>query len=399
MKEGKRIRILCATPFYEPEGGGLERYAHEILKRLAARGDEVRVLCATRGPARQEQRQGVVVQRRPPRFFLGNSPIDPSLPGRLKQEIEELDPHTIVGHTPVPFPAEMAYRSARAAGIPFIPTYHAGRMRGSSIALDGLARIHRSTFERPMLRGSPRLIAASAYVRDHALRRHRDRVTVVPPGVDTKWFIPGGPERTKWPHRVLFVGPLSRTYQWKGVDVLWQAFKQVQKRFPEAELTLLGEGDRRAKFIRNAREQGINLRAPGRVGLDRLRREYQRAGLVVLPSISEAESFGMVLAEANACGLPVVASEIGGIPGFVRHRENGLLAPPGDVRALADRISQVLLDPEEARRMGQEGRRRVVQEHDWDTLAAVTRHVFQQAAKDPKESPVKPLSAPVVPWT
>ncbi len=387
------MRILSATPYYEPEGGGLERYAHEILARLAAQGHDVLALAATRGPARDEQRDGVEVRRRRPAFFLGNSPVDPALVGTFRQALRSFTPDVVVAHTPVPFPAEMAFRAARTAGVPFVPTYHAGRLRGSSPFLDVLADVDRWTLERSMLNGSQSLIAVGPYVRDHALRRHRDRVTIVPPGVDTEFFRPGSEKGHDG--RILFVGPLASGYRWKGVDVLWDAFKQVQKRFPEAELVLVGEGPRRREFLRKAQRDGVRLRAPGRLSLSALRAEYRQAGMVVLPSTTDAESFGMVLAEANACGRPVVASRVGGIPDFVRHRDNGLLVGPRAPRELADRVTQLLLDPDEAARMGEQGRRRVVHEHHWDSLALRTSKVLEEAAQEGRMNPVAVSGGPM----
>jgi rhamnosyl/mannosyltransferase len=229
-----------------------------------------------------------------------------------------------------------------------------------------------------VLEKSARLIAASPFVREQALADHRDRVTVVPPGVDAERFAPdGGPEGG----RILFVGPLSSTYEWKGLDTLWEAFQRVRKRRPEARLTIVGEGDRVAEFqARSSRVDGA-LEVLGRVSDRALVDAYQRSRVVVLPSTSEAESFGMVLAEANACGRPVVGSEIGGIPGFVDHRDNGLLARPGDPEHLADRLIEVLDDDELAARLGRRGRQRVLADHDWDRLASRTESVLAEALR------------------
>src|SRR6185436_18061535 len=100
------------------------------------------------------------------------------------------------------------------------------------------------------------------------------------------------------------------------------------------------------------------------------------------PSTSDAESFGMVLAEANACGRPVVASDIGGIPDFVRDLDNGRLVRPGDVQDLADKIIGVLRDPDSACAMGRRGRRRVAREHDWDLLSRRTEDVLETTLAD-----------------
>lgn len=371
------MRILAVTPYYEPEGGGLERYAHEILQRLAARGHEVQVLTFTKTGLPDGHRDGVDVRRETPWMRLGNSPISLSFHRRVREGIRAFRPDVVVAHTPVPFPAEIAAMAARREGIPFVATYHAGRLRGSSFILDMVASLDRATLERRMLATSQRLIAVGPFVRDHALVRERSRVTIVPPGVDTTRFRPAqGPAG----RGILFVGPLANSYRWKGLDTLWQAFQAIRRESPDVGLTLVGDGDRADEFRRHAETLGGPLRLAGRVTPEGLVAEYQRAGVAVLPSRTDAESFGMVLAEANACGRPVVASRIGGIPDFVRHGENGLLAKPGHADDLAAQIQTVLRDPEMGREMGERGRARVERHHRWDDLALATERVLDEAA-------------------
>jgi glycosyltransferase involved in cell wall biosynthesis len=89
----------------------------------------------------------------------------------------------------------------------------------------------------------------------------------------------------------------------------------------------------------------------------------ERARVLCLPSRSE--SFGVALLEAGAYGLPVVASRVGGIPEIVTDGETGLLVPPEDPAALSDALERVLSDPERARRLGDNLRRRVVADFSW----------------------------------
>lgn len=376
------MRILAIAPYYDPEGGGLERYAHCVLRRLARLGHEVTALTfSTQGEHRGEL-EGVHVQRVAPMLRVGNAPIHPRFRRRVQAAIRAAQPDVIVAHTPVPFPAEMAYQAARDAGIPFVVTYHAGRLRGSSPALNAMAALDRATFERQMLKGAARLVAVTPYVRDHALHGHEDRTDVVAPGVDHYRFTPYGKEgERRRPHDVLFVGPLDRRYRWKGVDVLLKAMRLVREQVPDATLTLVGDGDRREAFERIARREGPTLRVLGRLSDDDLIDEYRRAAVTVLPSTSDAESFGMVLAEANACACPVIGSAIGGIPNFVRDGDNGLLAKPGDAEDLARAILQVLGDPQAAAAMGWRGRARVEREHDWDEQARATERVLRSVAQ------------------
>lgn len=76
------MRILAVTPYFPPEGGGLERYAHETLSRLAVRGHQVRVLTSTRRAPGTEVNGDVTVDRERPAVFVGNSPVDPRQIGR-----------------------------------------------------------------------------------------------------------------------------------------------------------------------------------------------------------------------------------------------------------------------------------------------------------------------------
>lgn len=370
------MRILAVTPYYNPEGGGLERYAHAILDRLAGRLHEVEAITFTHSGLASGPRHGVGVRRMAPRLRLGNAPMDPAFTDGVRRAVRDFSPDVVVAHTPVPFAAEAAFLAVRKMGVPFVVTYHAGRLCGSSPALGMLAAMHRATFERWMLAGSDGLIAVGPFVRDHALRRHRGRVAVVPPGVDAKRFRSGGPASGRG---ILFVGPLSRSYAWKGVDVLLRAFRIIHRRWPDATLTLVGDGDRRAEFEPLALGMGGAIRLLGRLSDEGLVAEYDRAAVVVLPSTSEAEAFGMVLAEANSCARPVVASRIGGIPDFVRAGDNGLLARPGDALDLAAKLALVLGDEQLARRMGAAGRQKVVRDHDWDTLALQTQQVLENA--------------------
>jgi len=382
------MRILAATPYYPPEGGGLERYAHETLRRLAGRGHDVEVHCFTSRPPQhgaeadgtaRERHGRLRLRRHRPRLRAGNTPIAPGFAASLRHEIRRLRPDVVVTHTPVPVPAQAAASAARAEGVPYVVTYHAGTLRGSSPVLGVVAALDRWTLERRMLAGAAGLVAVTPYVRDHALRRQRGRVAIVPPGVDTVRFHPGPAPDPERPH-VAFVGPLSTRYRWKGLDTLLAAWPLVRRAVPQATLDLVGDGDRQGELAELARTMP-GLRRLGRVPDGRLAETYRASACLVLPSLTDAESFGMVLAEANACGRPVVASRIGGIPDFVRDGDNGLLARPGDAADLAARITALLRDPEGASDMGRRGRARVEREHDWDRIAAATEDVLVAAAR------------------
>lgn len=360
------MRVLMATPWLRPHGGGLERYAESIAVELARGGHEVTLL----GHADEARDGHIACVRRvgvEPRARLSNTPLSLDVARAAKRLLREA-PHDVVNvHTPVPGTAELVAGVARRANVPHVVTYHAGTLGAPPGPLTVAARAHGATYQRRMLRTARGRIAVSPYVAAHVLRGLA--CAVVPPGVDTARFrrvakpVPG---------RVLFVGPVSRAYSWKGLSVLADAIECLD--LDDAHLRIVGDGDLAAVY----RARGHDV--VGRVDEERLVREYGEASVVALPSLTAAESFGMCLAEANACARPVVASDVGGIPSFVRDDENGLLAPPGDATALAAALRRVLTDDSLARRLGDAGRQRVLKEHRWDVLAERTVEVYERAA-------------------
>ena len=357
------MRILVATPYLFPEGGGLERYAHTLSERFRALGHDVVEL--GHGPAL------------PPRWKLSNTPLSLRYHREARRILRESRFDVVSVHTPVPGCAELAALAARRAGVPYVVTYHAGRLeapKGSPLGL--AAALHRATFERMLLAGASGRIAVSPFVARNVYRDHP--CAIIPPGVDATRFRPGEPES---PGRILYVGPVDRAYAWKGFEVLVEAFERVADAFPAAHLRVVGKGSLVESYQARFAAEGLADRVSfaGRVEEEALPSEYQRASVVVLPSTSSAESFGMVLAEANACGRPVIGSRVGGVPSFVHDGRNGLLCKPGDAASLAAKIARLLRDPALRRRLGAEGRARVLNAHRWDALAKETLAVLEGA--------------------
>ncbi|BDG03913.1 glycosyltransferase family 4 protein [Anaeromyxobacter oryzae] len=156
---------------------------------------------------------------------------------------------------------------------------------------------------------------------------------------------------------ILFVG---KNFVPKGGPALLEAFERIRRDHPSARLHLVSSSAP-AALPEGATFHGLL----GREGLARL---YATASVFALPTLREA--FGLVLLEAMAFALPVVASRIESIPEIVQDGETGHLVAPADPAALARGISELLADPGRARRMGAAGRARVVARFGWDRAAA-----------------------------
>lgn len=368
------MKILAVTPYYVPNGGGLERYAHETFRHLAAAGHEVQVVAATTGAPVQADVDGVGVSLERPTFRIGNAPVSLGLTRRLRARIRTEQPDVVVGHGPVPFPAEAAATAAEKERVPFVLTYHAGRLRGSTPMLDKLASAARATTQPRLFARSDGIVAVSRFVRDTALAQHAERATVISPGVDAQMFRPGRAD----PTTILFAAPLDSSYRWKGLDVLCTAFDMMRAAGVDAQLRLIGSGDREAELKRWAAGRD-SIHIDGRLPEAQLVQAFQEAGVVVLPSTQDAEAFGMVLAEANACGRPVVGARTGGIPEFITPGENGELVEPGNPTDLAQTLTQLMASPKRMDAMGRRGRQRVLAEHAWPDIARRTEAVLEAA--------------------
>lgn len=179
-------------------------------------------------------------------------------------------------------------------------------------------------------------------------RRYGFTPQVVFNGIDTTLFRPGPPDPA-WravagadPQTplLLFVGRLQ---PWKGVETAIRALVHV----PETRLAIAGDGEDRPRLERLAADMGLatRVRFLGMVERQVLPYLYRSADLLVATSYA-SETFGIGLVEAQACGLPVVASRFGGFPEVVDEGRTGLLVPPRDPLALAAALNTLLADPE-----------------------------------------------------
>ena len=206
-----------------------------------------------------------------------------------------------------------------------------------------------------------------------ALGVDSEKVDVVSNGVDIDRFVPGAEDRDDI---VLFVGSLIER---KGAKYLIAAMQDVVRKFPSCRLVLIGEGPLRSSLSDLTRKLGLEqhvtfLRFRPQ---EEVRGWMQRARLLVLPSLEEAQ--GVVLLEALACGTPIVASQVDGIPEVVTP-DVGLLVPPSDSVAISDAIQQLLGDHRRWRGMSRQARRRAETRYSWNRTASQFVSIYRSVA-------------------
>ncbi len=202
-------------------------------------------------------------------------------------------------------------------------------------------------------------IAVSEAAKDYVARHFPGEYVIIPNGTDVEHF--GGPwVRPLEPYmdgrlNVLFVGRLERR---KGFKYLLHAFASVQAVLPETRLLVVGAFSVEDVAPYRALSRKLELKRVhfiGPVSDKALPRYYRSSHLFCAPSVG-SESFGMVLLEAMAAGVPVVASDIRGYRALLAGEQAGTLVRPKDVRALAEAIIQLLRDPARREKMSQRGR-------------------------------------------
>ena len=266
-------------------------------------------------------------------------------------------------------------------GIPLVVTPHSD---------PGGATTSKRLFDRVVppltIRRASRVIALTSVEAENLVRLGvpSDRIRIIPNGVDLKEFAGLPPRRPNSDTtELLFVG---RCYpRQKGLEYLVKALPFLRSR-ESIRLTIVGEDWGGVAMLQSlARALGVERQIAFRGALprDEVIQAYASADIFVLPSLFEP--FGIVLLEAMAAGLPVVASSVGGIVDVVADGKTGLLIPPGKPLALAAGLEQLISDSSLRARMAEEARRRVFG-YSWDLIVPRIVEVYREAIAESGET-------------
>jgi glycosyltransferase involved in cell wall biosynthesis len=226
-----------------------------------------------------------------------------------------------------------------------------------------------------LLARAARVTATSQYlagvVRTY-LRRSRS-IDIVAFGVDTAQFSPA-PQRPLVP----YIGTVRGLEPKYGIDVLIESLPRVFSYHPSVEVDIAGEGPQREALQRRIADLGIEDRVHlhGQIAHADVPAFLRSLSIFVNPS--RQESFGVAAAEAQACGLPVVATNVGGLPEVVLDGKTGALVPPEDPEALASTLAAFLASPEWCSRLGAAGRQWIVERYRWETNVDQMVRIYEE---------------------
>jgi len=370
------MKILHVYKDYAPILGGIENHIRALAEAQAHRGHEVTVL-VTNPHGREtveETLNGVRIIKAGRLATVASTPLSPGFAGWLPKLQPEMT------HLQSPYPLGEFAQWFNGRGRPYVISYQADINR----PVQKLIMLAYGPLFQRILRGAARvLITNPPFAANSPYLRHiQDKLALVPIGVDVSRFSPH-PAPAERPPTLLFVGQLRH---YKGVDDLLRALKLLEK---NVQLIIAGDGPMNTRWKVLTYELGLRERVSflGNVPEADLPALYQRADVFVLPSTSRAESYGTVLVEAMASGVPCVTTEIGSGNSFVvQHEKTGLVVPPRKPKALAAALQRLLTDAALRETFGQAGRARAVAEFSAETMVERVMQIYEEVLTVKREA-------------
>jgi phosphatidylinositol alpha-mannosyltransferase len=349
------VRIALACPYAWDDPGGVQVHVRELATFLLAEGHDVEVLAPVRRRASEPWVRAIGRPVDIP-YNASIAPIDPRPWSwlRVRDSLRAFGPDVV--HVHEPFTPSTSMWATLATRSPVVATFHSGAQRSKlyDVSAPALRRFARRIRVR---------VAVSAAAERSASSRIGGSFEIVPNGVDVVRFSNAEPANLGEGTKLLFVGRLDER---KGFPTAVRAFARLAADRPDLRLVVAGDGPERSAvdiLSPDARSRVHMLGTVPNVDLP----PFEAACDLYLGTAVGGESFGVVLVEAMAAGLPIVASDIPGYDEVLTDGAEGLLVPPRDPGAVAGAVARILDDPRTAGRMAKAGRERA-STFDWSIV-------------------------------
>ncbi|MBI3536810.1 MAG: glycosyltransferase family 4 protein [Chloroflexi bacterium] len=361
------MKIALVTPYDYPYPGGVTEHIKYLDQHFRAMGHDTRIIAASSRDT-NELRDHIIkvsgaVAAMPFSGSKARIAVAPTVYRRVKKILNAEKFDVVHVHEPaVPILSLVVLRHSHAVNV---GTFHAYR-ESNNLVYEMLGALLRRAFKS--LDGR---IFVSDVVREYITQYFPGDYVIIPNGIDCARF--------DAPHlqpierfndgrpNILYVGRMDAR---KGFRHLIRAYPYVKEKIPDARLIVVGAFSDQDKmpFVRYARTHKLKgVHFIGYISPEELPRYYRTATVFCAPSTG-FESFGIVLLEAMAAGVPIVASNIAGYGTVMQNDAQGLLVPPGDTRAMANALIALLRDPLRRARMSERGRVTAIL-YDWNLIA------------------------------
>lgn len=370
------MKILFWTPIFWPDIGGIELVSMRLIQSLKSRDFDFVVL-TSHGRVNvpdQTNLNGTPIFRFPIISAFNNKDLRSilSIQKKLRDIKETYKPH--IEHLNFGGPTPMGYfylKTASAAPARLIVT-----LRASVHGLDGSA----GAVTGDVLRVASWVTGVSQAVLD-------DAGEIVPEIISKSSVVYNGIEETALqpkplPRNQTNILCMGRLAHEKGFDLAIEAFAQLIKKYPQARMTIAGDGPSRMDLTEQV--STLNLEdSVAFLGTYDHKRVYDlinQASFVIVPT-RVREAFGQVASEASQMARPVIASRLGGLPEAVLDRETGILVEPDDSRAIYEAMVWLIENPEDAIRMGKNGYRRAHTQFGWKQYVSRFESLYRKFGK------------------
>ena len=369
------MHILQVTPYFYPHFGGVESHVMGLSEGLINLGHEVEVVTSrySRMPE-TEKIKGIKVTRLPQWINLYNTPVVTA----IQEFVRRSHADVVHVHSPPPFSERFAAKGAKDSQKPLVVTHHCDlELKGF---LGNMAvNLYQSFLGKYPLRVADRVISTTNSYATTSRSLWDIDVNVVPNAVDIDRFNPqnkGDFIRDKFVEDdeplALFVG---RLVPHKGIGILIRALEYLQN----GKLLIIGDGPYLNWLKQLTKKLNLEERVVfvGPISDYWLPAYYAATDVVVLPSTSRLEAFGIVGLEAMASGKPLILSDIPGVRDVISSDE-GFIVEPLDPEAVAHALEKIWDYPENAKQMGLKGRERVVSIFSWKKVSKDVEKIFKE---------------------
>jgi glycosyltransferase involved in cell wall biosynthesis len=355
-----------------PQAGGAEVHLQEILKRIARQGHNVTLLCSGYpGSIPTEEVEGIKIVRRGSRFNFNFV-----APFALKSLLREGNWDIVIEDiNKIPFYTPLYHKLPLLVVIPHLFSDSVFK------EINFVLGLYIYLSEKPiswLYKGFQTMVISESTKEDLVKRGlSPENIHVVHCGIDQNHYRFSASIQKYPAPTVIYLGRLKK---YKSIDHLLKAFALTLETIPAARLMVVGEGDYKEELIRLSRRLSLDgkVEFTGFVDEEEKVKRLQQAWVAVYPSLKEG--WGLTNIEANACGTPVVASNVPGLKDSVVPGRTGLLYEYGDLPKLSECLVKILSDGELRERLTQGGLA-WAKEFSWDTTAEKTLELMEMAIK------------------
>lgn len=344
----KRIaQVVCVFPPYR---GGIGMIAYNHAKSMAQRGHEVVVFVPKYNKDEvDEEREGFKIKRLEAMFTFGNAGFCPTVANELK------DFDVVHLHVPCFGVAEFAIKIKKInPKVKLVVTYHMDVV-GGLVFRPYFWFYSKFILPRIIKAADTVIVTSNDYAAHSQIRKQfysiPNKFYEIPPEVDLKHFYKRDFSEFKdklninGEKVILFVGGMDSAHYFKGLNVLLESFAiLLTSSGIKAKLVLVGSGNLQPSYLKKAKDLAIDSEVifAGNVSHEDLPYCFSMSQVFVLPSIDKSEAFGIVLLEAQACGVPLIASNLPGVRTVIVEGKNGFTVPVKNQGQLAARLQEIL---------------------------------------------------------